>query len=237
MLTGEPGALVPGIREKLERLWNARCADYIGMTEVGTWGFQCTEEPNGVHIIDSEFIAEVIDPDTGNYVSEGEVGELVVTNLGRACMPSIRYRTGDLVKIKKSPCPCGRTFRVLDGGVLGRKDEMVIVRGVNIFPNVLKDIVESYILAGDEYQIEAFKERGVDEIAIKIEIKDEDKKELILRNVKDEIKKKLNLRLEVKAVPKGTLPKSDFKAKRFVDRRKASPRPPRNPAPPEPSGH
>jgi phenylacetate-CoA ligase len=137
-------------------------------------------------------------------------------------MPSIRYRTGDLVKVKKGSCPCGRTFRVLEAGVIGRKDEMVIVRGVNVFPNVLKNIVESYVQAGDEYQIEAFKEKGIDEIAIKVEIKDEDKREEIKRSVQDEIKRKLNLRIEVKVVPKGTLPKSDFKAKRFVDRRKAT---------------
>lgn len=222
MLTGEPGALVPAIKEKLQKAWNAQCFDYIGMTEVGTWGFQCTEEPNGVHIIESEFIAEVVDPDTGNHVPEGEVGELVLTNLGRACMPSIRYRTGDLVKVKKGSCPCGRTFRVLDGGVRGRKDEMIIVRGINVFPNVLKNIVESYISTGDEYQIEAFKQGGIDEIAIKVEIKDEENKEAIERAVEDEIKSKLNLRVGVKVVPKGTLPKSDYKAKRFVDRRKVT---------------
>ncbi len=222
MLTGEPGALVPGIRDKLQRLWNARCFDYIGMTEVGTWGFQCTEEPDGVHMIESEFIAEVIDPDTGSHVQEGEVGELIVTNLGRSCTPSIRYRTGDLVKVKKSSCPCGRTFRILEGGVLGRKDEMVIVRGVNIFPNALKNIVEHYILPGDEYQIEAFKERGIDDIVIKVEVKDKEKQEVVKRNIQNDIKNKLNLRIEIEVIPKGTLPKSEFKAKRFVDRRKAT---------------
>jgi phenylacetate-CoA ligase len=220
MLTGEPGALVPGIREKLQSHWNARCFDVIGMTEVGTWGFQCTEEPNGVHILESEFIAEVIDPHTGIPVQEGEVGELVVTNLGRSCMPSIRYRTGDLVKAKKGSCSCGRTFHVLDGGVLGRKDEMIIIRGVNVFPNVLKNIVESYIQPGDDYQIEVYKERGVDEIAIKLEMKEEGKREVIQRNIQDEIRKTLNLRVEVKIVPMGTLPKLDYKAKRFIDRRK-----------------
>ncbi len=222
MLTGEPGALVPGIRDKLQRLWNARCFDYIGMTEVGTWGFQCTEEPDGVHMIESEFISEVIDPDTGSHVQEGEVGELIVTNLGRSCTPSIRYRTGDLVKVKKSSCPCGRTFRILEGGVLGRKDEMVIVRGVNIFPNALKNIVEHYILPGDEYQIEAFKERGIDDIVIKVEVKDKEKQEVVKRNIQNDIKNKLNLRIEIEVIPKGTLPKSEFKAKRFVDRRKAT---------------
>jgi phenylacetate-CoA ligase len=219
MLSGEPGALVPGIREKLQKLWNARCFDYIGMTEVGTWGFQCTEEPNGVHIIESEFIAEIVGPKTGKPVEEGEVGELVLTNLGRSCMPAIRYRTGDLVKVEKGICSCGRTFRVLQGGVLGRKDEMIIIRGVNVFPNVLANIVESHIQPGDDYQIEAYKEAEVDEIAIKLETKEEGMGEMIQRAIQDEIKSKLNLRVEVKVVPKGTLPKFEYKAKRFNDRR------------------
>jgi len=220
MLSGEPGALVPGIRQKLERLWNAQCFDYIGLTEVGTWGFQCTGDLNGVHIIESEFIAEVVDPETGLPVQEGEVGELVITNLGRSCMPAIRYRTGDLVKVKKGICPCGRTFRVLQGGVLGRKDEMIIIRGVNVFPNVLANIVESHIQPGDDYQIEAYKEAGVDEVAIKLETKEKGKEGVIQRAIQDEIKSKLNLRVGVEIVPKGTLPKFDYKAKRFVDRRK-----------------
>ncbi|MBM4340464.1 MAG: phenylacetate--CoA ligase [Deltaproteobacteria bacterium] len=220
MLSGEPGALVPGIREKLERLWNAKCFDYIGLTEVGTWGFQCTEELDGVHIIESEFIAEVVNPETELPVQEGEIGELVLTNLGRSCMPAIRYRSGDLVKVKKGICPCGRTFRVLHSGVLGRKDEMLIIRGVNVFPNVLANIVESHIQPGDDYQIEVFKEAGIDEVAIKLETKEKGKGGVIQRTIQDEIKSKLNLRMEVKIVPAGSLPKFDFKAKRFVDRRK-----------------
>jgi len=220
MLSGEPGALVPGIRDKLQRLWNALCFDYIGMTEVGTWGFQCTEEPNGVHFIESEFISEIVDPETGIPVQEGGVGELVLTNLGRSCMPSIRYRTGDLVKVKKGICPCGRTFRVCEGGVLGRKDEMVIIRGVNVFPNVLVSVVENHLQPGDNYQIEAYKEKGIDEIAINLEMKEEGKGEMAQRTIQDEIKRKLNLRVAVKSVPKGTIPKFEHKAKRFVDRRK-----------------
>lgn len=219
MLTGEPGALVPGIREKLQKHWGAQCFDVVGMTEVGTWGFQCTEEPDGVHILESEFIGEVINPHTGIPVEEGEVGELVLTNLGRSCMPAIRYRTGDLVKVKKGRCPCGRTFRVLEGGVLGRKDEMIIIRGVNVFPSVLQNIVENHIIPGDDYQIEVYEERGINEITIQLEIKEEDKSRAIQPAIQDEIREKLNLRVEVKVVPKGTLPKSDYKAKRFIDRR------------------
>lgn len=222
LLTGEPGALIPNVREKLGKIWNARCFDYIGMTEVGTWGFQCTEESNGVHIIESEFIAEIVDPKTGISVQEGEVGELVLTNLGRSCMPAIRYRTGDLVKVNKGICPCGRTFRILEGGVLGRRDEMIVIRGVNVFPNVLANVVESYIQAGDNYQIEVYKQRGIDEIAIKLEIKEEGNRETIQSAVQHEIKRKINLRVDVDVVPIGTFPKLDYKAKRFIDRRKES---------------
>jgi phenylacetate-CoA ligase len=220
LLSGEPGALVPQVREKLQRIWGARCFDYIGLTEVGTWGFQCTEEPDGVHILESEFIAEVVEPATGQPVPEGEVGELILTNLGRGCMPSIRYRTGDLVRVKKGLCPCGRTFRVLEGGVLGRKDEMIIIRGVNIFPNVLANVIETHIQPGDNYQIEAFKAAGVDEIDIKLEIRKEEIGRMIQDAIQDEIKKKLNLRVGVEVVSRGTLPPVDYKAKRFVDRRK-----------------
>jgi phenylacetate-CoA ligase len=222
MLTGEPGALVPGIGEKLQSHWNARCFDVIGMTEVGTWGFQCTEEPNGVHILESEFIAEVIDLHTGIPVQGGETGELVLTNLGRSCMPSIRYRTGDLVKAKKSFCGCGRTFRILEGGVLGRKDEMIIIKGVNIFPNVLTNIVGSHIGPGDDYQIEVYEKKGINEMRIQLEIKEEDRSKAIQQAIQDEIRGKLNLRVEVNTIPKGTLPKSDYKAKRFIDMRKES---------------
>lgn len=222
LMTGEPGALVPQVREKLQKIWNARCFDYIGLTEIGTWGFQCTEEPSGAHILESEFIAEIVDSGTGRPAPEGETGELILTNLGRACMPSIRYRTGDLVKIKKGFCPCGRTFRVLEGGVLGRKDEMIIIRGVNVFPKSLANIVEKYIEPGEDYWIEAYKdkEKGIDEIAIKLEMKEEGKGARISKAIQGEIKRMLNLRIEVRIVPKGTLPKSDFKTKRFVDRRK-----------------
>jgi phenylacetate-CoA ligase len=220
LLSGEPGALIPQVREKLQKIWNARCFDYIGLTEVGTWGFQCTEEPDGVHVLESEFIAEIVDPETGIPVQAGMIGELVLTNLGRSCMPAIRYRTGDLVKVKNGVCPCGRTFRVLEGGVLGRKDEMIIIKGVNVFPNVLTNVVETHIQPGDDYRIEVYEEKSINEIKIKLEIKEKGRREEIQRVIRDETKRKLNLRVEVEVVPTGSLPKFDYKAKRFIDRRK-----------------
>jgi len=221
-LSGEPGALIPVFRQRIQRLWNAACFEYIGMTEVGTWAFQCSEEPNGVHINESEFIAEVVDPQIGTPVEEGQIGELILTNLGRSCMPAIRYRTGDLVRVRKGLCGCGRTFSVLEGGVLGRKDEMITIRGVNVFPSALANIMQSYIRPGDDYQIEVYEKKGISEIAIKLESKEEVERQVIQKAIQDEIKSKLNLRVEVKTVPIGTFPKSDHKAKRFVDRRKES---------------
>jgi phenylacetate-CoA ligase len=220
LLSGEPGALIPQVREKLQKIWNARCFDYIGLTEVGTWGFQCTEEPDGAHILESEFIAEIVDPETGIPVQAGTIGELVLTNLGRSCMPAIRYRTGDLVKVKDGICPCGRTFRVLEGGVLGRKDEMIIIKGVNVFPNVLTNVVETHIQPGDDYRIEVDEKESINEIKIRLEIKEQGRREEIQRVIQDETKRKLNLRVEVEVVPTGSLPKFDYKAKRFIDRRK-----------------
>ncbi len=220
MLTGEPGGLVSTIREKLQGLWGARTFDYMGMTEVGTWGFQCTEEPNGVHVNEGEFIPEVVDPDSGEPVKKGEIGELVITNLGRSCMPAIRYRTGDRVKEKSGVCACGRTFRVFEGGILGRKDEMLVVRAVNVFPAYLVRAVEDQVQAGDNFLVEAYKDDGgIDQLRVILEIKEQDRHQAVQQAIRDEVKRKVNLRIETHIVEPGTIPKSDFKTKRFVDRR------------------
>jgi len=221
MLTGEPGGLVSTIREKLQRLWGANAFDYMGMTEVGTWGFQCTEEPNGVHVNESEFIPEVVDVETGEPVEEGQEGELVITNLGRSCMPAIRYRTGDRVKQKAGICACGRTYRVFDGGILGRKDQMLVIRAVNVFPSYLVGTVEEQIQPGDNFLVEAYQNsEGIDQLRVILEIKEQARHNAVQQAIRDEVKRKVNLRIETQIVEPGTIPKSDFKTKRFVDRRK-----------------
>jgi phenylacetate-CoA ligase len=122
--------------------------------------------------------------------------------------------------MKKGTCPCGRTFRVLEGGVLGRKDEMIVIRGVNVFPNVLVNVVEKHIQPGRDYQIEVYEEKGVNEIRINLESKEEGHGEMVQEAIQDEIKRNLNFRVAVQLIPKGSFPKSDYKVKRFVDRRK-----------------
>src|SRR6185503_9195441 len=113
-----------------------------GMTEIGALGFECEQAPGGVHLIESECIAEVINPATKKVVAEGEEGELVLTNLGRIDSPLIRYRTHDQVRLTRGRCcTCGRWFARMEGGILGRIDDMVTVRGNNIFPAALEAIV------------------------------------------------------------------------------------------------
>ena len=150
---GEPGAGIPAVRARIEAGWQARTFDHGGMTETGAYGYECAEQA-GLHVNESEFILEVIDPATSEPATDGE---LVLTNLGRIGSPVIRYRTGDHVRLAEEICPCGRTFRRLAGGILGRLDDMLIVRGVNVFPAAIEGVVRRF--SGiDEFQIEVFKD-------------------------------------------------------------------------------
>ncbi|MFQ5418979.1 MAG: phenylacetate--CoA ligase family protein, partial [Anaerolineae bacterium] len=165
---GEPGANIPATKARIEETWHAKCFDHAGASEVGAHSFECQTQPGGTHIIESEFIAEVIDPATGKAVPDGEAGELVITNLGRIGYPVVRYRTGDLVKMNRQPCDCERTFARFDGGVIGRADDMVIVRGVNIFPGAVENLVRQFE-AVDEFQVQVTKRKEMAELKIELE--------------------------------------------------------------------
>ena len=220
ILSGERGATDPSLRAKICSAWDATCFDYVGLTEVGTWGFQCDRSPSAIHINEAEFIAEIIDPKSGKDVPPGEEGELVLTNLGRSCNPAIRFRTHDIVKEMKDRCECGRVFRLLDGGILGRQDEMVKIRGINLFPSSIGLIIERHLNPGDEYQIVAYREGDRDQIEIAIE--KEGSGEALHQfksRLQAELKNEFNLSLDIRTVLKGSLPRYEYKAKRFVDRR------------------
>jgi phenylacetate-CoA ligase len=215
---GEPGANIPGTKRRIEESWGARCFDHCGMTEVGALGFECIVQPGGPHLNESEFICEVIDPLTGTPAPDGQ-GELVVTNLGRRGSPVIRYRTGDLVRLNPAPCACGRTFARAEGGILGRVDDMLIVRGVNVFPSVIEDIVRRQS-AVDEFRVEVFRRDELNEIRILLEIDEaahsRETCERIVATVAEDVRRTFGLRVETAAISAGTLPRFELKAKRVV---------------------
>jgi len=217
---GEPGAGIPAVRARLEALWGARAYDHAGMTEVGAYGFECVAQA-GLHVNELEFVAEVLDPDSGRPVAPGEIGELTLTNLGRWGAPVLRYRSGDRVRFATSPCSCGRTYARLEGGILGRVDDMLVVRGVNVFPSALEGIVRRFPVI-DEFQIEVFRRGVLDEVRLLLEIDDGARPAGSVREtltgVAEAIRRDLGIRIEVSAVPARTLPRYELKARRIVRR-------------------
>ena len=209
---GEPGASIPNTRRRIETAWNARTYDHLGMTEMGAYGFTCLNQ-DAVHINEAEFIAEIVDPTTGSPVAEGERGELVLTNLGRWGTPALRYRTGDLVQCGPTTCPCGCSYLTIPGGVLGRLDGMLIVRGVNVYPSSIEDVLRSFPEV-EEFRITVTKADELDEIALDLECPEE-----IVPGVEAALRRGLSLRVPVRAVPSGTLPRFELKARRVVDLR------------------
>ncbi len=213
---GEPGASIPSTRQRIATAWGARCVDHTGLTEVGATGFTCPE--GEVHLNESEFIAEVLDPATGRVAPQGE-GELVLTNLGREGSPVVRYRTGDRVRLATEPCRCGRTFARMVGGILGRTDDMLIVRGMNVFPSVIEDVVRRFDCV-DEFRIEVRRQAEMAELRVLVEIDQDrygpERVERTLRDLRDQLRAACGLRIEADAVPAGSLPRFELKARRIV---------------------
>jgi phenylacetate-CoA ligase len=212
---GEPGAGIPAVRARIEQGWGARAYDHAGMTEVGAYGFECLAQA-GLHVNELEFVAEVLDPDSGRPVAPGEVGELTLTNLGRWSAPVLRYRSGDRVRLAVAPCACGRTFPRLEGGILGRVDDMLVVRGVNVFPSALEGIVRRFD-GVDEFQIEVSRHGAMDEVRLLLEI-DGHPPEPVCRQVAEAVRRDIGIRVDVAAVPARSLPRYELKARRVVRR-------------------
>jgi phenylacetate-CoA ligase len=217
-------ALRMAVKRMLEQQWGAQCGDTAGMTEIGTiMIFECSHQPGGTHIIEDNFIEEVVHPDTLEPVGYGEQGERIVTSFGRGFLPLIRYRTGDLVmRMPYSKCSCGRTWDYFDGGIRGRSDDMKLIRGTNVYQRAVEAIVREYD-AIDEFQIVIWRKDNVqDEITVKVEVKPEHEEsagELLPKLGKDLAAAHEGLRFNVEAVSHGTLPRFELKAKRLKDER------------------
>ena len=211
MVAGEPGGSVPAIRSRIEQSWpGARVVDHHGMTEIGPVSYGIPEEPSLLRLMHHAYLCEVLRPGTNEPVAPGDRGELVLTTLGRSACPLLRYRTGDLVRPIAVPGEDPNAF-ALEGGILGRVDDMVIVRGVNLYPSAMDAAVRA--MAGiREYQVEIDKRGTLPEIRVRFESTDE-------RDPTVELTKHLRatfqMRIEVEKVPPGTLPVFEMKARRW----------------------
>ncbi|HRP97856.1 MAG TPA: phenylacetate--CoA ligase family protein [Rhodocyclaceae bacterium] len=210
---GEPGANIPATKARIESAWSAKCFDHAGASEIGAHSFECEVQPGGTHLIESEFIAEVLDPATGTPVAPGRRGELVITNLGRWGFPLIRYRTGDLVEMNTAPCACGRSFARFEGGILGRADDMVTVRGVNVFPAGVENILRKFPEV-DEFRITVSRVRHLDEMDVEVELC-EGADTQVVQAIAERLDALLSFRPRVHHVGHNALPRFDMKARRF----------------------
>jgi phenylacetate-CoA ligase len=211
---GEPGANVARTKARIEEAWGAKCFDHAGASEVGAHSFECELQPGGIHLIESEFIGEVLDPQTGKAVQAGEIGELVITNLGRPGFPVIRYRTGDLARMNFAPCACGRTFARFDGGLLGRSDDMVTIRGVNVYPTAIENVIRQFESV-DEFQVMVTTVHEMQHLEVQIEVVSGNDAEHVRTHVEQAIYHALSLRPTVRVAKPGTLAHFEMKARRF----------------------
>lgn len=211
IVAGEPGGSAPAIRDRIATAWNARVIDHAGATEVGPWGY-ADAGGRGLRVIEREFIAEVLATDTQQPVEQGQLGELVLTSLGRAGSPVIRYRTGDMVRPRR-PTGEANQFLILEGGVLGRVDDMMIIRGVNVFPTAVEEILRRFSDVA-EYRLIASREKELDVLRIEVEAQ-----QVSPDLIAQEVQLSLGLRVDVRKVPRGSLPRFEAKGKRFIDER------------------
>jgi phenylacetate-CoA ligase len=226
ILSGEPAGSIPQTKALIEEQWGAKAYDTAGMTEIGTiMVFECARQPGGTHIIEDHVIEEVIDPATLEPVGYGQRGERVVTSFGRGAIPLLRYRTGDLVcKVPAATCDCGRGFDIYEGGILGRVDDMKIIRGTNVYPRAIEAIVREFPEV-DEFQTVITREGVRDEITLRVELKpdwDAGRWDAL----HDDLHKRLaqaheGLNFRVERAGEGELPRFELKAKRTVDTRDA----------------
>ena len=220
---GEPGASIPTTKKRMEDAWGAKVYDHAGATEIGAWCFECTAQSGGLHVNEAFFLVEIQDVQTGEYIEEpGRRGKMIITALDRQGQPCIRFDSKDVIEWSTEPCPCGRTFRLIKGGVVGRADDITKVKGVLLSPSAIEEVVRGIDGLGNEFEVIVDKDGDIDRITLKVEIvkgREGERKQIEAR-LKDQLRLKTNLGYILEFHDYGTLPRYDVKAKRFKDLRK-----------------
>ena len=220
--SGEPGAGVPATRKRIEETYGGICVDSGSTAEMAPWmtDGECAHR-QGMHLWQDIVYAEIIDLKTRKRVPYGSEGVTVYTHLERTSQPMIRFNAGDITRWVIDPCPCGRTYPRLPRGIYGRSDDMFVVRGENVYPSAIEDVLRSIDGFGDEYRIVITREKAMDEMAVQAETR-KDVDQARAPELKQELETRLKakgLRTIVRMLPPGTLERTEFKARRVVDKR------------------
>ncbi len=220
---GEPGACIPGTKDRMQKAWNAMVFDHAGATEIGAWSFECACQPGGMHVNEAFFLVEIEDLETGEIIEEpGSPGKMVITAFDRQAQPCVRFDSKDIIAWDPRPCDCGRTFRLIKGGVLGRADDITKVKGVLLSPSAIEEVVRGIDGLGDEYEVIVDKLGDIDRIKLKVELLpgQEDRVKAVEAELKDQLRLRTNLGYRIEFYDYGRLPRYEVKARRFKDLRK-----------------
>lgn len=220
--SGEPGAGIPSTKRQIEGTFGGACIDMGSMAEMSPWmtNAECTQR-TGMHLWDDAVYTELVDPVTEEPVAPGEMGVPVYTHLERDSQPMIRLWSGDLSRYTTEPCACGRTYRRLPDGLFGRADDMLVIRGENVYPAAIEEAVRVAGCEG-EFQVDVLRVQSLDELNVRIEAMAGRPEDDLRRAVQGELRKRLGLRADVEIVPPGSLPRTEFKSRRISDHRQLS---------------
>ncbi len=220
---GEPGASISSTKKRMEDIWGAKVYDHAGATEIGAWSYECIEQSGGLHVNEAFFLVEIQDLETAEIIeTPGRQGKMIITALDRYAQPCIRFDSKDLIEWAADPCPCGRTFRMIKGGVVGRTDDITKVKGVLLAPAAVEEVVRSIDDLGNEYEVIVDKLGDVDRIKLKVELNPgaENRFRSVKTHLKEQLRLKTNLTYLIEFYDYGKLPRYEVKAKRFKDLRK-----------------
>jgi phenylacetate-CoA ligase len=220
---GEPGASIPTTKKRMETAWGAKVFDHSGATEIGAWSYECRHQSGGLHVNEGMFLVEIQDVDTGEMILEpGRKGKMIITAFDRIAQPCIRFDSKDVIEWADFDCPCGRTYRLIKGGVLGRADDITKVKGVLLSPSAIEEVVRGISGLGNEYEVIVEKQGDTDRITLKVEWmpETEGRRRDIEKELIDQLRLKTNLRYDLQFFSLGELPRYEVKARRFKDLRK-----------------
>jgi phenylacetate-CoA ligase len=206
------------MREKLESAWGIDACDLYGLSEVMGPGVaaECREGKGALHVFDDHFLPEIVDPETGE--ATGELGELVLTTLTKEALPVVRYRTGDVTRFVDGPCDCGRTHRRI-ARFSGRVDDMLIIRGVNVFPSEIEEVVLGHPALGGQYAIVLDRRTAMTNLEVRCELRERVEPGPVEQELRRSLEERLRVRTDVYVLPTGTLPRQETgKARRVFER-------------------